>query len=243
MKLCISSAVLLAGFLSAASVLAGQQKPADNPPQSAQSPPANSQKPAQPANSSGNPFPEDTAAVPVMPNANTAAQPEANENIGAGRISLPAQDTDPARSPDESEPPAPSLPGNESTSSVPDIDRIQPKDDEDTKHKGKQKDAPEFQETASADIEVGKYYIERKDWKAAFSRFQSAMILDPENPDVFWGMAESARHLGDFASAKSYYLKVVDYDPDSRHGKDARKALKDPEIANAQNSAASQPKK
>ncbi len=60
------------------------------------------------------------------------------------------------------------------------------------------------------------------------------MVLNPENPDAFWGMAEAARHLGDFASARSYYQKVFDYDPDSKHGKEARKALKDPEIANAQ---------
>ena len=230
----VATASAIAFSLLMALSVSAQQQPAGAPPQS-------TPKPAQPA--TGNPFPEDTVTVPVMPNATTAAQPEANENIDTGRVALPGQDTDPARSPDDAVSSAPSAPGNESTSSIPDIDRIQPKDDESTKRKGKQKDVPEFKETAAGDIDVAKYYLERKDWKAALSRLQSAMILDPENPEVFWGMAESARHLGDFASAKSYYLRVVDFDPDSRHGKDARKALKDPEIANAQNSAASQPKK
>jgi len=243
MKLCISSAVVMASFLGMAPALLAQQKPADNPAQSTQSAPANAQNPSQPAGSSGNPFPEDTTTVPVMPDGNSAAQPEPNTGADAGPVALPAQDSDPARSPDDAGSGVPAQPGNESTSTVPDIDRIQPKDDEDIKRKGKKGDEPEVHETASSDINVGKYYLDKKNWKAALSRFQSAMVLDPENPEAFWGMAESARHLGDFASAKSYYLKVVDYDPDSRHGKEAQKALKDPQIANAQASAAGPSKK
>jgi tetratricopeptide (TPR) repeat protein len=241
MRLCISSAGILAACLAAAALVA-QQPPAADPSQSTQNPPpAGAQKPARaPAGTGGNPFPEDITTVPVMPSAGTAAQPEPAANDSEGRVLLPAQDADPARSPDDAEAAAPSQPGNESSSSVPDMDRLQPKDTEDTKRKGKGKDGPEFQETAKSDIDVGDFELQRKNWKAALSRFQSAMILDPENPDVFWGMAEAARHLGDFASAKSYYLRVVDYDPESRHGKEAQKALKDPEIANAQNAASGQ---
>ena len=59
------------------------------------------------------------------------------------------------------------------------------------------------------------------------------MVLDPENPDVYWGLAEAERHLGQFAEAKANYLKVMEYDPDSRHSKDAKKILKEPEMTNA----------
>jgi tetratricopeptide (TPR) repeat protein len=202
-------------------------------------PPAGNQKPA-PAQSNGNPFPEDTTTVPVMPNASTSAQPDAAAP-GVARVPLPTGDNDPARSPDDAgaSTSIPSSASGESSSSVADIDSMMPKDDEERKGRRRQNEAPEYHETAAADIDVAKYYLERKDWKAALSRFQSAMILDPENPDIFWGMAEAARHMGDFASARSYYQKVYDYDPDSRHGKDARKALKDPEIANAQSTAKS----
>jgi Tfp pilus assembly protein PilF len=100
---------------------------------------------------------------------------------------------------------------------------------------------PTHQEAASTDIDVGNYYVQTRNWKAALSRFQSAMVLDPDNPDVFWGLAETERHLGNFADARSHYQKVLDYDPDSRHGKDARKALKDPEIVNGKNAASSPP--
>ena len=233
----------MASLAAAAPVLNAQQKPADNPPQPAQSAPAGQQTPAQPAGSGGNPFPEDTGNVPVMPNGNSAAQPDVDTGADASRVALPAQDSDPARSPDDAGSAISASPGSESSSTVPDIDRIQPKDDEDTKHKGKKDDQPEFHETAANDIDVGNYELGRRNWKAALSRFQSAMVLDPENPDVFWGMAEAARHLGDLAGAKAYYQKVADYDPDSRHGKEAQKALKDPQIANAQATAASTPKK
>jgi TolA-binding protein len=50
---------------------------------------------------------------------------------------------------------------------------------------------------------------------------------------VYWGLAEANRHLGNFAEAKANYQKVVEYDPDSRHAKEARKALADPQIAAA----------
>ena len=94
---------------------------------------------------------------------------------------------------------------------------------------------PTHQEAASKDIEVGGYYLETKNWKAALSRFESALVLDPENPDVYWGLAEADRHLGNLADARANYQKVAEYDPDSRHGKEARKALKEPEIANGKN--------
>ena len=39
--------------------------------------------------------------------------------------------------------------------------------------------------------------------------------------------------MGDYAKARANYEKVIEYDPDSKHAKEAKKALKDPEFANA----------
>jgi Tfp pilus assembly protein PilF len=100
---------------------------------------------------------------------------------------------------------------------------------------------PTHQEAASKDIDVGSYYLQTKNWRAALSRYESALVLDPENPEVYWGLAEAERHLGDFADARTHYLKLLDYDPDGPHGKEARKAMKDPEIANAKAAATEQP--
>jgi cytochrome c-type biogenesis protein CcmH/NrfG len=63
------------------------------------------------------------------------------------------------------------------------------------------------------------------------------MVLDPDNPEVYWGLAETERHLGDFAQARTHYQKLLDYDPEGPHGKEARKALADPQIANAKSAA------
>jgi len=176
-----------------------------------------------------------------MPSSPTVALPEGTDT-GAdnGRAaSLPGEDLDPVHSPDDPAPDAGSGRSSESSSSLSGMDKLLPgPDDEQTSKRRKLAvKEPPHPETAATDIDVGNYYVQTKNWKAALSRFQSAMVLDPDNPDVYWGLAETERHLGNFADARAHYQKVVDYDPDSRHGKDARKALKDPEIVNAQNAA------
>jgi hypothetical protein len=236
----LAGCLLLAPWLSpqapasGAAAGAGQNKPADSVQKSPRTQPQSSPQ------SSSNPFPTDTKDVPVLhPDAAPADDSQNNKPV-----SLPGDDLDPARGPDDAVPSAPSDQQKGYSSSASGLDTLLPKPDDDQPEKGRKKRGPaaepEHQETASEDITVGKYYLDQKAWKAAQSRFQSALVLDPEEPDVYWGLAESDRHLGDFANARTYYQKVVDYDPDSRHGKDARKALKDPQIANAQKSSLAQ---
>jgi tetratricopeptide (TPR) repeat protein len=124
----------------------------------------------------------------------------------------------------------------ESSSDVKSMDSLLPGPGDDETGKRKKKDdvlAGAPKETSKEDITVGKYYLDQKNWRAALSRFQSALVLAPEDPEVYWGLAESSRHMGNFADARANYLKVIEYDPGSRHAKDAQKALKDPEIENA----------
>jgi tetratricopeptide (TPR) repeat protein len=166
---------------------------------------------------------------------------EGGNGAAFSRTALPDEDLDPVRSPDDAVA-EPSAMDSGSSSSLAGMDKLLPGPDDDRKEKEtKRKLAvkePSHKEAASKDIEVGGYYLETKNWKAAESRFESAMVLDPDNPDVFWGLAEAERHLGNFADARTHYQTVLVYDPDSKHGKDARKALKDPEIANAKAVAA-----
>lgn len=234
---------------AAAPRLRAQQQPQNQPqPQNPSSPnqfpgsnqketPAGAQQPDRSQQQTNqNPFPEDTNSVPLMPSRDNPNVPipgsEARE-----RIDLPYRDVDPVRSPEEAGAAA-EAGESSSSSSLSGMSNLLPGPDDDATQPGKhgRKSGviePEHQETAAEDENVGNYYLENKDWKAALSRFQSALVLDPDNPDVYWGLAESNRHLGNFAGARANYQKVVDYDPDSRHGKDARRALKDPEIANA----------
>jgi hypothetical protein len=202
---------------------AGQSKPAGG----AQSP-----APAKPASkASDNPFPEDTSKVPVLPSGSTPIV--LDRNFG-GSVPAPSDDTDPVRSPDDSDSGPSAVDERESSSSLRGLENLLPSADFDSKPGNK---PPSHQETSAEDISVGGFYLEKGNWKAALSRFQSAMVLDPEDPEVYWGLAEAERHLGNFAEARTHYLKLLEYDPDGPHGKATKKIMKDPALAGTQNPA------
>jgi hypothetical protein len=205
------------------------------------------------ADGGSNQFPGDTGNVPVMPSSGTPALPEGTYRgeSGYGNIGLPDDDADPVKSPDDPVTENPADRQGFSSSNIPGLDKIldQPdtEDQQAAKKKGRGGDKygerpTEHKETPSEDIEVGKFELERKNWKAALSRFESALVLSPDDPEVYWGLAESERGLGQFAEARANYKKLLDYDPDGPHGKAARKALNEPQIANAQAAAPAAPK-
>ena len=193
-------------------------------------PPAPKAAPKPATGSSSNPFPEDTNSVPVVPTSNAPAAPAPDADYG--NVPLPSDASDPVRSPDDSTTEVPRGADSGSSDSSAGLDDLLKPPPDTRKDKGEKADAAP-KEGPKVDENVGSYYLESKNWKGALSRFESALVLDPENPDVYWGLAEAQRHLGQFAEAKANYLKVMEYDPDSRHSKDAKKLLKEPEMANA----------
>jgi tetratricopeptide (TPR) repeat protein len=220
----------------------------------AQAPQPAPQTPATPSNPS-NPFPEDTSSVPVVgpqtvqptqanpfPEDNAKvpvadSQPVASDELAASAaLMLPGEDRDPARSPDDAEDDT-AAPMEMSSSSLKGLEKLVANDDEDEKkgrhHKQPQPEQkPKSKKDAATDnIQIAGYYLERKNWQAALSRFESAMVLDPENPDIYYGLAQAEQHLGRMASARTHYQMVAEFDPDSKQGKEARRALKDPAIA------------
>jgi tetratricopeptide (TPR) repeat protein len=217
-----------------------------NPPAAnSQNPPAAQQPARTQQQQNANPFPDDTSDVPVMPtHVSPGTIPGDSDGSRAGSIPMPADDVDPVRSPEDDGTAAENQ-QQSSSSSLAGMSGLLPPADDDVQpgkhHRKGEQTVPEHQETAAEDESVGGYYLDRKDWKAALSRFQSALVLDPDNPDVYWGLAEAERHLGDFADARENYKKVMDYDPGSRHAKEARKALADPAIANAKPPQPAQP--
>ncbi len=235
MKRGIGVALVLAACLLTARAQQGNNGTAAQNKQA--EPPAPQPKPQQ----GGNPFPTDTTNIPVMPshenptpdlpaNAPTATA----DQIQDSHYAL-SDDSDPVTSPDGLNPAANSN-GQVSSSNMGSLDSILPPPGEDQTKKGKKggdeiEDMPK--ETAAQDISVGKYYLDNKNWRAALSRYQSALVLAPEDPEVYWGLAESQRHMGDFANARANYEKVMEYDPGSKHAKEAAKALRDPQLANA----------
>jgi tetratricopeptide (TPR) repeat protein len=190
-------------------------------------------KPAQEANK----FPGDNTDAPVIPTDLGASAPAADEAIDYGKVALEDANVDPVRSPDDAAP-EPSAAAGRSSSSSAGIDQLiqAPPEPKRRHHKDDDEDAaaqPTKQSGPADDEQVGAYYLQTKNWKGALSRFESALVLDPENPDVYWGLGEAQRHLGRFAEAKANYTKLVEYDPDSKHGKEAKRLLKTPELENA----------
>ena len=245
MKRRIQIEIVLGCCLAVVPVSGAQSAPPQSPAQA--KPPANAQQaPAQKPGTEANPFPEDTSNIPVVPTtAQPAAVPPAPPVAGNGSgetTNLLRGDTDPVKSPDD---PVSGSSDSDSgfSSSLQGVDDVNlpPEPEKPGKH---QKPAePTHQETAKEDETVGAYYLDQKNWKAALSRFESALVLDSENPDVYWGLAEAQRQLGDYANAKANYLKVMEYDPDSKRSKEAKKYLKQPEIANAPAVSANRPGK
>jgi tetratricopeptide (TPR) repeat protein len=244
MRAAFSTALVLACLVAAGARLCAQSQ--SNAAGSGQSLPAAgaqnplaAQTPARvQTQSNQNPFPEDTSDIPVMPTKNSPGTiPGDSDESRTGRIPMPADDVDPVRSPEEAGAAAENQQQQSSSSSAAGMSGLLPPADDDAQpgrhHRKGEDTVPEHQETAAEDESVGSYYLDNKDWRAALSRFQSALVLDPDNPDVYWGLAEADRHLGNFADARANYQKVMDYDPGSRHAKEARKALQDPAIANA----------
>jgi hypothetical protein len=238
-------ALALACCMAASPRLSAQAPPTGSPSgpgQTKPAPKAQNPAPAQPQ-PGANSFPEDTTTVPVLPSGNTPVLPPGTYN-GSGNAGalLPAEDVDPVASPEDEAPAATGVDSISSSSSSGMDNLLPPDNEEQDRHRRKMNVvAPDHKETAAEDENVGGYYLDRKDWRAALSRFQSAMVLDPDNPDVYWGLAESERHLGDFAAARANYQKVMEYDPGSRHAKDAGRTLKEPELANAKPAPAQPP--
>jgi tetratricopeptide (TPR) repeat protein len=234
-------ALVLAGCLMAGSRVCAQTPQADDQAKQnktdkagkGQKPAANAPAQAAPQGG-GNAFPEDTSTVPVMPSKISDLPTGTYGDGDSAAGSLPEEDLDPVKSPEQAGAAGVTTSGQESSSDVQSMDSLLPKPgEEEPARKGKKgaeiEDLPK--ETPQEDISVGKYYLDQKNWRAALSRFQSALVLSPDEPDVYWGLAESERHLGNYAEAKANYLKVIEYDPDSKRAKEAKKALQEPEMA------------
>jgi hypothetical protein len=225
------------GVIAAAGLLAQAAPPIQQQKPPAQQP---TQKPAE-----SNPFPEDTTKVPVVPTTEQPAPPppaSAGENTGAESTSLLKDDNDPVHSPDDPVGSADTSADGFSSSLAGSGDVNIPDEDRPDKHRRGQAQPLPKQVTAKENEDVGTFELGRKNYRAALSRFQSALVTDSENPDVYWGIAEAQRGLGNYTDAKTNYQKVVDYDdPESKHSKEAKKLLKSSQLANAPAVSANRP--
>jgi hypothetical protein len=208
---------------------AGEQKPDAAHPQQAK-PDATKTTPAKPAG--GNEFPGESSDAPIIPidpgPGNAGSSAPAGNAAGREASRSGAGDGDPVRSPDGAGGSDDGFSSSSSGLSPTTADDDAPTPTKSTKSKTR---AQEIKE----DVDVGGFYLEKKNWKAAQERFTTAFALDAENADAVWGLAEAERHLLLLDKAKEHYELFLSYDPTGPHGKAARKALEQVEQARASN--------
>jgi tetratricopeptide (TPR) repeat protein len=223
--------------------------PQDNPfpGEQPQVPAPQAQKPdataPKPKNGSDNPFPGEDPNAPIIP---VDPVPGTASGSGSGRSGSGADsgrpghrdadpDSDPVRSPDGQ--------GNTTTddgfsSSRAGLHGVPAEDDSDEKP-GKSTKNKTREQVVKEDVDVGGFYLDKKNWKGAQARFSAAFALDAENPDSVWGLAEAERHLQLYKEAAEHYKLFLSYEPEGRRGREARKALEEVEAAQPSASAAS----
>ncbi|HKT24377.1 MAG TPA: tetratricopeptide repeat protein [Terriglobales bacterium] len=124
---------------------------------------------------------------------------------------------------------APPLSPSESSSKQTQIDLSPPADDA-AKHPNS--DIPDVSEMhtwnphkAQKDIEVGEFYLKRKNYRAAEDRFREALEYKPGDAVATYRLAEALDGLGHYPEAIKNYQEYLKIPSNEKFAPDARKAL------------------
>jgi len=71
-------------------------------------------------------------------------------------------------------------------------------------------------------VEIGDYYVRKKAYRAALSRYQEAVQVDPYYPQTYLGMGKVYDRLGLRQKALENYNKYLDLLPSAKDAEEAR---------------------
>ena len=71
-------------------------------------------------------------------------------------------------------------------------------------------------------VEIGDYYVRRKAYRAALSRYQEALQVDPYYPQTYLGLGRVYDRLGLRQKALENYNKYLDLLPSAKDAEEAR---------------------
>ena len=212
---------------------------------------AQSKPGAQPAKpGEDNPFPGENTNAPVLSideiegkvpkTADTARKTPVPADSGVRRPIDP--DGDPVRTPDLGMTASAGAGDSDDgfSSSRSGMTHVPAEDDNDSAP-GKSEKVKTREQVIKEDLDIGSFYADKKNWKAAQARYGAAFALDAENPDAVFGLAEAEQHLSLWKDAETHYKLFLSYDPDGPHSRQARKGLEQAESAGS--SAATVPPK
>lgn len=75
------------------------------------------------------------------------------------------------------------------------------------------------------DIEVGYYYLQEKNYRAAKSRLKDALEFDPTSSGALIGLAQAEQKLGEKDDARKHYQKYLELNPTASDAQKVKKAL------------------
>jgi len=78
---------------------------------------------------------------------------------------------------------------------------------------------------AAEDLEVGYFYMNKKNYRAAESRLQEAAELKPDAAAAWVGLAQAQQKLGKDDAARQSYEEYLNLNPDSAGAEQAKKAM------------------
>jgi hypothetical protein len=219
-----------------------QSKPDQSKPD--QSKPDQS-KPDQTKREDGNTFPGENSDAPIIPvdpgpGGNSASEWRSSRSNAGGGGTGP-ENGDPVRSPDGSGHDGQGAVDDGFSSSSAGLSPAAGADDESTADPTKSTRSKSRAKEVKEDVDVGGFYLDRKNWKAARERFSTAFALDAENPEAVWGLAEAERHLMLLDKAREHYELFLSYDPKGPRSKAAHKALDEVEAARSSQLRAKNP--
>ncbi|HZD93672.1 MAG TPA: tetratricopeptide repeat protein, partial [Candidatus Sulfotelmatobacter sp.] len=78
---------------------------------------------------------------------------------------------------------------------------------------------------AAHDIDVGETYLATNSYDAARERFEEAMRLTPDNPLIYFRLAQALQGMQRLDPARLYYRKYLQLEPKGKFVKNAKKAI------------------
>lgn len=183
---------------------------------------------AKPVEGGDNPFPGEANDAPILTVAPEAkAVPRGTSAFADGGTAAADPDGDPVSSPD--------LAGGGAandgfSSSRSGLGRL-PMEDSAEGASGKGGKQKSKEQVLKEDVDVGNFYLDRKNWRAAQTRFVDAFALNVESPEAVLGLAVSEQHLQLLEKAREHFLLFLSYDPEGPRSRGARKGLEQVEAA------------
>jgi tetratricopeptide (TPR) repeat protein len=91
-------------------------------------------------------------------------------------------------------------------------------------HSKKAADSTQFQHftpPAWKSVEIGNFYLHRKDYPGALSRFEEATHTDPDYAPAYLGLGKVCEKLGQKQEALTFYQKYLDELPSEKQAREA----------------------